>query len=308
MTSSTVSCAPAGSAARYACQSKFGVDACSAATRHLVVGGVAIAVARAVPLLLGERRLERERCARRRPRDRADCASAKSLRDVGRVRLADRDELLVGPQVVVAVGHAEPRLRDLHGVLFGVALVRRRRSPRRAAARRSRAARANAAGKSLRVADRRDRRQLAVERRDAERLDARLVHEALVEVADLLADRAGRRPWLGLGFDDRRTASWGARAGSRTCRTATGRPESACCRPTCRSRSGRNRPAAGPTGPCPRCRCRARPERRLRGGRQRQLRTRVEATSKWRARVMAAMLLPPGHEYANVSRRPVSFF
>ena len=169
--------------------------------RGLVVGGVAIAVARAVPLQLGQLGLERDDArgrafrfglvAQARRASRCRCCTPCAWRRTSR-RCAGSSRGRACPS---------PDCADLDGVLFGVALVgadaHREGQPD---------AKASGPGKRRRqlaaVADAGDRAQLVLQRRDAQRLEPRLVHEALVEVADLLAVRAGGRLRPRLGLDD----------------------------------------------------------------------------------------------------------
>ena len=87
--------------------------------RHPVVGRIAIAVARAIPLLLGQAGLEREDAIGGAAWI-ALAGEGEQLRDVIRVGLSDPGELVVRSEVVVAVRHVQARLGNRHRVLIGI--------------------------------------------------------------------------------------------------------------------------------------------------------------------------------------------
>src|SRR6266508_1854400 len=181
MTSLTASAAVAARLAeKYARQSKFGVAACSA------VSAILLYVA-----FRSRRRARRILLVRKR----------EQLRDVVRVRLSNADELFVPSQIVIAVRHAESRLRDEHGIDIRALRILSNCDGDRQPDARPRGAR-EGGGKVLARRNCIDRRELAGERLDAARLDARFVREAFVEAADLLIHRAGRRWFDGFGLEN----------------------------------------------------------------------------------------------------------
>jgi hypothetical protein len=178
--------------------------------RALVVSGVAIAAARAVPLRLGQHSLERENPLRGARRIGTLC-QGEELSDVADVRLAHGRELFIVAQVVVAIGHPETRLRDEHGVDVRLARVLShvdRQRHARADSRRAAEGRREIAA----AADGVDRLELPGERLRPERLDAPFLDEALVEVANLLTNRTARTVLRRLAFDDAANRLLGALA------------------------------------------------------------------------------------------------
>jgi len=148
-----------------------------------------VAVLHFRPLDRGDRGLE-ERDALRARSGVLRTGEREHLPDVGEVLLAEGRIDLVRFQVIVAVGHRQPALRENADVTGGVARVLRHvvveRHPLQQALRLAEEAH------DIRVRqDLADAREARLERREARRVDRRLVHEARVEVADFLAVGAG---------------------------------------------------------------------------------------------------------------------
>ena len=161
--------------------------------RHRVVGLHRIAVLHLGPLVVGDARLERRDARGRRSRIALAGARQHLLDVLGELR-AELRVLLVGSQVVVAVGHGEPVLVQRADVDRRILVVGRREPGERL--RNADALRvADVARHVARRGDRVDARQFVLERREPEAFDARGVHVGEIEVADLLRVRSRGRGW-----------------------------------------------------------------------------------------------------------------
>ena len=188
---------PPPSAATQVSKSKLGSSAFSSLDRSQVVGLEDLAGLLALPVPLGQPRLQGHD-ARGGAGGVGALGELEHALEVGDVLLADLGELLLA--VVALVGQADAALEHVEDVALGVLVVGVHVGAEHPAAA-APLERPEERGQRGEVGEGVDLLQQPVDRSMAELLDALLVHEAVVEVADLGGLAALDRP-VGAGRDD----------------------------------------------------------------------------------------------------------